>query len=353
MRSDEVAESLNHTPIDYEVDITHPQSRGDIGYGAMNFFRNKNPNGLSPTLCKDEDDGPWLRLAVARDAFTTATEGDPTRCDRCELRDDKLPLGTPVWYSFELRAEREFPLVDARCVCAQIKAPYYDDDGGSPLFALRIDRGRYLATVEHLYEVNDVDFVNGSEVARYVKPYAGPGAVIDAVRALDHHIFGNSIRDFKELQVRALLATDPQGLPPHLNDDFRWCTSLVKLKQGIPLPNDIHQWSRFTVRVAPTSIKDEDGIVQLLVADPQTGQDQMVAEATGEFGHAGDPDPRTNTGPSPGTGKQYFKIGPYRDKLAIWGKDTAAIHVRNMRRGYWQEGGNLRQAISVGSPNTG
>ncbi|MBV8361416.1 MAG: hypothetical protein JO189_26280, partial [Deltaproteobacteria bacterium] len=171
-----------------------------------------------------------------------ATDGDPTKCDRCELRDDKLPLGTPVWYSFELRADPTFPIVDARCVCAQIKAPYYDDHGGSPLFALRIDRGRYVATVEHLYERKDIDFINGSEVARYVTLYQGPGSCPAAIRALDHHVFGNSIGDFKELQVRGLLATDAHGLPPISKDEFRWCTSLVKLRQGIPLPRDIHSY---------------------------------------------------------------------------------------------------------------
>jgi hypothetical protein len=342
-----VRESKGQNPLDYEVDITHPQIPGDIAYGAMTFFRNKNPNGLSPTLHSDDDSGPWLKLAVARGAYLKATDGDPARCDRCELRDDKLPLGTPVWYSFELRADPKFPIVDARCVCAQIKAPYYDDDGGSPLFALRIDRGRYVATVEHLYERKDVDFINGSEVARYVKPYQqGPGSCPAAVRALDHHLFGNSIEDFKELQVRALLATDAQGLPAHLEDEFRWCTSLVKLRQGIPLPNDIHTWSLFTIRVAPTSIKDEDGILQLLVYDPQTGTNQLIAEEIGEFGHVGYLDPSLNTGPSPGTAMQYFKLGPYRDKLAIWGCELAAIHVRNIKRGHWEEGAKLRQKMN-------
>jgi Polysaccharide lyase len=341
-----VSGSNGRSPLDYEIDITHPKIPGDIAYGALTFYRDKNPNGLSPTLHEDDDSGPWLRLAVARDAYLGAKDGCPTKCDRCELRDDKLRLGTPVWYSFELRAETGFPIVDARFVCAQIKAPYYDDDGGSPLFALRIDRGRYVATVEHLYEVTDVDFIDGSEVSRYVKPYEGPGSCPDAVRALDHHVFGNSIKDFKELQVRALLATDLQGLPHHLEDEFRWCTGLVKLRQGIPLPNDIHRWSRFTIRVAPTCIKNEDGILQLLVTDPQTGHDQLIVEATGEFGHAGDPNPSVNTGPSPGTGLQYFKLGPYRDKLAIWGCKTAAIDVRNIKRGGWEEGARLRQAMN-------
>jgi hypothetical protein len=100
-----------------------------------------------------------------------------------------VPLGTPVSYTFDIRAEQGFPIVDARCVCVQIKAPYYDDDGGSPLFTLRIDRGRYIATVEHLYEAKDVDFVHGSEVSRHVKPYHGVAGCGNAARALDHHVF--------------------------------------------------------------------------------------------------------------------------------------------------------------------
>ena len=113
----------DQNPLAYEVDIRHPQIQGDISYGPLTFYRNRNPNGFSPTLHEDDNGGPWLRLAVAKDAYLGATDGDPTRCDRCELRDDKLPLGTPGWYSFELRAEPKFPIVDARCVCAQTKAP--------------------------------------------------------------------------------------------------------------------------------------------------------------------------------------------------------------------------------------
>ena len=251
MDPDRNKEGDSQSALDYEIDIAHPDVTGDIGYGAMTFLRNNNPNGLSPTLHHDGD-GAWLRLAVARDAYTKASGGDPERCDRCELRDRKLPLGTPVWYSFDMRAERGFPVVDARCVCAQIKAPYYDADGGSPLFALRIDRGRYVATIEHLYEAKDVAFVNGSEVSPHVKPYERPGPCSDGVRALDHHVFGNSKRDFKELQVRAILATDPGKLPAHLESEFLSCTDLVAVKQENPLPDDIHAWWRFTVRVATT-----------------------------------------------------------------------------------------------------
>jgi len=85
--------------IDYTIDITKPKCTGDIEYGAMTFLRNSNPNGISPELLSDKD-GSYLRLAVARDAYTKATDGEPDTRDRCELRDSKLQLGTPVWYSF-------------------------------------------------------------------------------------------------------------------------------------------------------------------------------------------------------------------------------------------------------------
>ncbi|HEV2302410.1 MAG TPA: hypothetical protein VGR91_12655 [Stellaceae bacterium] len=333
-------------PLAYQIDIAHPMIHGDIGYGAMTFWRNRNPNGLAPTVQRDDGGEPWLRLAVAKDAYPGATAGSPETNDRCELRDDKLPLGTPVSYSFEMRAERGFPVVDARCVCAQIKAPYYDADGGSPLFALRIDRGRWVATIEHLYEANDVSFVDGSEVSDYLTPYRGPGSCGERVRAFDHHVFGNSPRDFKELQVRALLATDGGGLPGHLEGEFRSCTSLVAVTQATALPDDIHEWSRFVVRVAPTSVKNEDGILQLLIVARESGEECLIATARGEFGHAGYADPQENTGPAPGAGLQYFKIGPYRDKLRIWGKGPAAIHVRGIRRDRWDDGAKLRRAAN-------
>lgn len=332
-----------HPELDYEADIAHPNLPVDIGYGALTFLRNNNPNGLSPTLHSDDGVGPWLRLAVRKDAYTKATAGAPDRNDRCELRDGKVPLGTPVWYSFDIRAEPGFPIVEARCVCAQIKAPYDDDDGVSPLFALRIDRGRWVATVEALYEPTDVAFANGQEISTHVTRLYGSSCTgATTVRALDHHTFPNNPKDYKELQVRALLATDARGLPPHLESEFAWCTDLAKVTTAGALPDDIFAWSRFTVRVAPTTVKDADGILELAVTDLRGSEERLVATATGEFGFVG------LGGAADGGRRQYFKIGPYRDKWLIWGAETAAIHVRNIKRGYWQQGAERRTAIAAG-----
>jgi hypothetical protein len=333
-------ENLGPPPdLDYTIDIAHPtvHANGDIDYGGMTFLRDNNPNGIAPEL-RQEGDADFLRLAVAKNAFTAAKEGEPDMRDRCELRDGKIRLGTSVWYSFEMRLEEGFPEVDARFICAQIKAPYYDDNGGSPLIALRIERGRYFATIEHLYETKDADFVDGSERSHYLTAYAGPGSCGRSVRALDHHVFGNSLLDFKELQVRAVLATDPRGMPGYLDSEFQSCTSGVQLERSGDLPDDVHRWWRFKIGVAPTKRKDYAGIVQLFVADPGANADRLVATAKGEFGHTGYEDPAINTGPPDGQSYQYFKIGPYRDKLHLWGAPAAALHVRNIRRGAWDFG---------------
>jgi hypothetical protein len=155
------------------------------------------------------------------------------------------------------------------------------------------------------------------------------------------------VADFKELQVRALLATDARGIPTHLEDEFHWCTDLVVVEHINPLLDDIFAWSRFTVRVAPTKIKDEDGILELSVRHPPDGEEKLIARASGEFGHAGYADPKTNTGPVPGQGLQYFKIGPYRDKRKIWGDGTAALHVRNIERCHWRRGAELRERLAA------
>jgi hypothetical protein len=120
----------------------------------------------------------------------------------------------------------------------------------------------------------------------------------------------------------------------------------VILRQEATLPDSIYDWCRFTIMVAPTQVKDEDGVLQLFVGDPRNGEQRLVATAYGEFGHAGYANPRVNTGPPPGEGLQYFKLGPYRDKWNIWGDATAAIHVRNVKRRSWTQGAEIREAAN-------
>ncbi len=321
--------------IDYALRLPGRKGPTGIDYGGLTFSQDNCPNGVEPTVhC--EPDGDYLRLCVQRDAYLGAAQGEPQARDRCELRDTKLPLGTPVQYDFDLRVEESFPFVDARMVLAQIKAPYFDADGGSPLFALRFERGRFIATVEHLYEAKDAPIKNGTEVSRYLSPIGAAIPQGDAL-AFDHHLFGNAPGDNQELQVRAIMATDGSPLPSFVTQDYRWTTSGIELQALASLPADPYRWHRFRLRIAPTREKDFAGLVELFVG-PEAGEPVLVARARGEFGHRGYLDPEHNTGPRPDQAYQYFKIGPYRDKTRFWGGGPAAIHVRNVRRSSWPDG---------------
>src|SRR4051812_39282801 len=115
----------------------------------LTFDRTANPDGVAPSVV----DGV-LRLVVQRGVFVDATAGCPDRNDRCELREPgKLPFAMRVRHSFEMRLAADFPRVGLRFVAAQLKR---NDDGGSPIFALRVEHGRFYAdwrlsglTVEH------------------------------------------------------------------------------------------------------------------------------------------------------------------------------------------------------------
>ena len=323
-----------------------PGRKGPTGidYGGLTFSQDNCPNGLEPDL-RSEPEGDYLRLCVQRDAYLGAAQGEPRARDRCELRDTKLHLGTPVQYAFDIRIEEGFPVVDARMVLAQVKAPYYDANGGSPLFALRFERGQFIATVEHLYEAKDAPISNGTEVSRYLSPL-GEAVPQGTALAFDHHLFGNALGDDQELQIRAIMATDGIPLPAFVARDYRWTTSGICLQSHAPLPTNAYRWNRFCLRIAPTRQKDFAGLVELFVAS-DAGEPVLVARATGEFGHRGYLDPEHNTGPRPDQAYQYFKIGPYRDKTRIWGDGPAAIHVRNVRRSAWPDAQNFYEAQAI------
>ncbi|GLS21495.1 hypothetical protein GCM10007874_45120 [Labrys miyagiensis] len=337
----------NAGSLTYNMSLPGTGVPADVDFGGLKFLRNSCPNGLQPQVLT-EAEGDYLRLCVQKDAYLAATDGEPSERDRCELRDSKVKLGTAGEYSFDLRIEKPFPIVDARLVVAQIKAPYYDGDGGSPLFALRFERGNYFATVEHLYETKDVEFKDGKEISKYLTSFDGRSCSTGSARAFDHHFFGNSIADAKELQIRAIFATNGLPLPDFVEEQFSLCTSGVKVEAYEDLPQTPYEWHRFRLCVAPTKVKDYAGIVELYVSKPNGSESRLVARATGEFGHRGYEDPEHNTGPIPSEAYQYFKVGPYRDKVRLWGSDPVAIHVRNISRRAWPEGERFHsQAVMV------
>ena len=100
--------------------------------------------------------GKAVRLAVQAGTYAGPLDepGDVAN-DRCELRGPKQVLGVDTWHGFSIRVPAGFPVRPLRLVVAQMKMPYDASGDGSPAFALRIDEGRWIATVEHLYEPED------------------------------------------------------------------------------------------------------------------------------------------------------------------------------------------------------
>jgi hypothetical protein len=286
---------------------------GDWQLGPLVFYRRKNPDGLLPQIVASSDgSGKALRLAVQKDAYTgTLDEPADKVNDRCELREPtKTRLGADVWYGFSIRVPDDFPREPLRCVIAQVKMPYDDTGNGSPAFSLRIDEGQWVATVEHLYEPQD------AADHRFLSAAVGGACGLPAALAYDHHDFSDD-RNLRTLQVRAVLASDAAGIPSYLKTyEFTQCTTGVKLATFAHLPAADGRWTDFVLHIASSGEKDKDGIVELYV-----GQ-ELVARAQGELGFASKTD-----------AQQYFKIGPYRNNDANWGKGIAAIEVRNIRRG--------------------
>jgi hypothetical protein len=283
----------------------------------LKFLRRSCPDGLLPQVFQPPDNGSKaVRLAVQTGAYGGPGKLDDPKDavnDRCELRQNpKGVLGDDAWYGFSVRVPDEFPRRPLRCVIAQVKMPFDDLGNGSPAFSLRIDDRQWLATVEHLYEEED------EEDHRFVSTMVGGACGLPGTAAYDHHDFTQD-EDRLDRQIRALLANDAAGPPPHLYQyEFTRCTTGVKLATFGRLPEADGRWSDFIVRVKSSGVKNVDGSIELYC------EQELIAEASGEFGF---PSPKIQPPP------QYFKIGPYRNNDPLWGDEVATIEVRDIRKG--------------------
>jgi hypothetical protein len=296
----------------YWVRATDPISvnqAGDWQIGPLVFLRAGNPDGIPPSIVTSSDGQLAIRLAVKTGSFQVP--GPDNSNDRCELREHKkTDLGTDAWYGFSIRVPDGFPVRPLRCVLAQMKMPYDDLGNGSPAFALRIDEGVFIATVEHLYEPAD------AQDHRFLSDAVGGACGYPAALAYDHHDFSD-VPDRHDLQVRAVIAMEAAGLPAFLTQsDYTKCTTGIHLDRLGDLPPADDKWHDFMLHIRSSGRKDVDGIVELFV------DGTSVAVAKGEFGFA-----------SAGDQQQYFKIGPYRNNDPKWGDEIASIEIRDIRRG--------------------
>lgn len=303
-------------PSPYQVDLAAgptPDGR-DLHFGPLTFYRDRSPDGLLPVLFDPEDGGGTaVRLSVQAGSYTGALfDLADVVNDRCELRGPKHPLGSDAWYGFSVRVPADFPIRPLRCVVAQMKMPYDASGDGSPALALRIEDGRWLATVEHLYEPDD------QKLGRFLSTPVN-GRCASGTPAFDHSNF-NKYNGLTDFQVRALLATDADDVSSDQRArEFASFTTGVVVERHAPLPGSPigAGWTDFVVRALSSGIKNKDGVVELYA------EGELVARAHGEFGY-----PSTE-----GEAAQYFKVGPYRNNDQLWGSGVASLEYRHLRRG--------------------
>jgi hypothetical protein len=269
--------------------VTRPS--GDVVFDGLVYWRNRNPNGEIDWTGA----GPGaVRLGVRKGAFEGATAGGGAVADRSELREAnarQLPSGTPVWYRFALRVPPDFPDTANRFVAAQMKAPFADVDASSPVFALRIENRRLFATVEQSYDA-----------ATDPPPVPAVDGRCPAGTALA------SRHDSPEYpQIRVLLATGPDGLPPRRTSEYVVCTPGARVETFGELPILGDGWMELTVFIHT----GREGRIEL------HADGRPIAIAIGALGDA---NPRE---------RQYLKIGPYRNKAV----EPAAIEFTRFRRG--------------------
>lgn len=262
---------------------------GDLLFDTLVYWRNRNPNGEIGW-----DGSGVVRLGVRPGAFEGATAGGGAVADRSELREAnarQLPSGTPVWYRFRMRVPANFPDTPNRFVAAQMKAPFADVDAASPVLALRIENRQLFATVEQSYDA-----------AKDPRPLpAVEGHCPEGTALASRH-------DSAEYpQVRVLLATGPDGLPPRRKSEYVVCATGAQVETFGSLPSLDEQWMELTLFIRT----GRQGRVELYA------DGRPVATVTGALGDA---NPRE---------RQYFKIGPYRNKAA----EPAALEFRQFRRG--------------------
>ena len=288
----------------------------DIVLDRMAFYRKKNRDGLVPQFLADADapDRPYIRLSVREGTYghPLTNKHDPN--DRCELRElagREQKAGTAVYYGFSLRIPPDFKPEPERCVVAQVKMAYAGCTDYSPVFSLRVDAGRYVATIEQLYLAAD------KAAGRYLHDLAPDGTCPPGtVLAEDDSDFVHP--ESTRFQIRVLLAAAPPGLPEHLAlKNFVKCTDGVQIVQGpARLPADPGEWHDFVVFIGATGRPDARGLIALYV------DGQLIASASGIFGV-----------PTADNDVQYFKVGPYRnDNDAVWGDKIATVDVRDIWR---------------------
>jgi hypothetical protein len=206
-----------------------------------------------------------------------ARRGCSERAEVWERREVLANYDSPLWYGFSMKLLDPIPDDEHRYLMAQWKRQILNgtEKSYSPFFALRLDQGRLIMTV-------DSDALN-------VVPLGSGARDGDCLS-------GEAPANNRERhdQTRTLAAFQ-EGMPVA---DWRYvnsCTSDIEVIRHAPgLPAADSGWIDFAflIQTGPQG----DGRIEIIA------NDQWIATVKGRIGHEG-----------PGLGdKQYFKFGPYR-----------------------------------------
>jgi hypothetical protein len=216
-----------------------------------------------------------LKLSIV--PICPGTGGCSERAEIWERPEVLARYDSPVWYGFSMKLAEPIPTDDHRYVMAQWKREILPgaEKSYSPFFALRLDKGRLIFTIDS----DSLDVVPLGSGPRETDCLPGEAPVND------RKAYG---------QTRALAAFQEGKLVT----EWRYvngCTSDLEVIRHAPgLPAADSGWIDFAFMIQ-TGPKG-GGRIEILA------NDRWIATITGRIGHEGE-----------GLGRnQYFKFGPYR-----------------------------------------
>ncbi|MES2906814.1 MAG: heparin lyase I family protein [Pseudomonadota bacterium] len=260
------------------------QANGDIIFGDLIFMRQHNPDGMA----EKTKDG--VRLTIRKNSYPLDTEDakENQRAELLEVQKQYLKPGQPVSYSWRMRASGDVPKNKNRFMVAQFKSLYGDNESPSPLFALRVENGQYFATIEQSYG------------AGYKKAIPAKNGLCTEGSPATERVEGGD-------QLTVLFAKDEKGFATK-----KWsklCAPETRVENFNPLPKLNEKWVDFKLNIQA----GPKGRIEFYA------NGKLVARAAGPFG-----DLKSDVVYN----KQYFKLGPYRDREDA----TASLEYANFYR---------------------
>ena len=246
--------------------------------GGLHYKDNAEQAGGTVEFRQDGGRAGGASLALTvHDACKSGADHCSDRAEVWERPETLAAYGAQVWYAFSMKFAQPVPQDDHRYVMAQWKRAILPGAAGdfSPFLALRLNKGRLIATVEN----------DSLEAADIGPPDRAKGCLPGEARA-------NSVSDLR--QTRALVAVQEATSFGDYNGFPQCALNIEVISRGAGFPPPASGWIDFVFAVKPGP--SGDGLIEI------AANGRWIATVKGRIGHAGE-----GLGPD-----QYFKFGPYR-----------------------------------------